>query len=225
MEDSSNRKLIGVCIFTMGMAVGLVLDNLFDLPIPSGLFKQSASTGFILVGIMCGALRSRYGKIILVGLVFSWFGDAFLLGSGEAYFLGGLSSFLLAHVMYCVAFFNHGFDKKRVIQSLVVIIPLSAVILNWLLPNVETAMLGPVAAYIVVITFMVMLAAGCVGRGGSKTIGIGAVLFYLSDISVAHGQFIESDVPMYVWGLPCYFGGQLFLASSIRYTNRSAILP
>lgn len=80
-------------------------------------------------------------------------------------------------------------------------------------------MLGPVIVYVIVITSMVALAFGCIGSGGTGAIAVGAVLFYLSDISVAHGQFIESDFPMYVWGLPCYFAGQLFLAVSVKSKN------
>ena len=216
MNDSMNRKQFFCCTFTMVMAVALVVDFLFHSPVWGGVFKLSASTGFITMSIVSGAFQSRYGKTIFVGLVFSWFGDAFLLGSGQNFFLFGLVSFLLAHVLYCAAFFNHGFSKKWVVRSLAIIVPSCIVVLSWLLPNVETAMLGPVVAYIVVITVMVMLAFGCIGAGGTRAIGIGAVLFYLSDISVAHGQFIESDVPMYVWGLPCYFGGQLFLAFSVK---------
>jgi uncharacterized membrane protein YhhN len=210
-----NRKQVFWCIFTMVMAIALVLDSLFQFPIWKSVLKQSASTGFIITGIVSGGLHSRYGKIILAGLVFSWFGDAFLLGSGQLNFLSGLVSFLLAHVLYCVAFFKHGFSLKWVLRSLFVIAPFCIVVLLWLLPNVEAAMLGPVIVYITVITIMVILAWGCVGEGGTRSIGIGAVLFYLSDISVAHGQFIDSDVPMYVWGLPCYFAGQLFLAVSV----------
>jgi hypothetical protein len=63
---------------------------------------------------------------------------------------------------------------------------------------------------------MVILSVGAKAAGGPWSIPIGAVLFYFSDISVAAGQFVKPDFPNYVWGLPFYFIGQVFLAISAK---------
>ena len=54
----------------------------------------------MLTAISSGALGSGYGSVILTGLVLSWFGDAFLIGTSQHWFLLGLASFFLAHIAY-----------------------------------------------------------------------------------------------------------------------------
>jgi uncharacterized membrane protein YhhN len=77
-------------------------------------------------------------------------------------------------------------------------------------------MVWPVRAYTAVISVMVLLSVGAKAAGGPWAIPIGAILFYFSDISVASGQFVKPDFPNYVWGLPFYFIGQVFLAWSTQ---------
>ena len=43
----------------------------------------------------------------------------------------------------------------------------------------------------------------------------GAAMFYLSDLAVARDRVVSSGFWNKAWGLPLYFGGQLFLAASI----------
>ena len=42
----------------------------------------------------------------------------------------------------------------------------------------------------------------------------GAVMFFLSDLSVAALRLVQTDFPTYVWGLPLYYAGQVCLALS-----------
>ena len=64
------------------------------------------------------------------------------------------------------------------------------------------------------ISLMVIFAIGTRGRGGSLLIVSGAVLFFLSDLSVAALRLVETDYPTYVLGLPFYYAGQVCLALS-----------
>ncbi len=205
------KKWIGITLFS---TVLLVAFNLAAEPGLARIAKLTASTAFILTAISAGATGTRYGKWILAGLFFSWWGDAFLTMSSDLFFQLGLGSFLLGHLLYCGAFLAHGINTKWALASFVAMIPFAAGVLSWLWPHVDNSLQVPVGAYILVISTMVILAVGTQGRGGPRFILIGAILFYFSDISVAHGRFMESDFPMYVWGLPFYFVGQLFLAVS-----------
>ncbi|MFP6583472.1 MAG: lysoplasmalogenase [Candidatus Hydrogenedentota bacterium] len=207
------------CVF----AAALVLGQLNGLGMYAGIFKQIASTCFIMTAWSAGAKDSRYGKLILAGLCFSWWGDAFLIKGGDLFFLLGLVSFLTAHVLYSVAFFLHGVRWNWALGSLVVIIPLITWIMSGIFPSVGADMKIPIAAYIMVITIMVMLAVGATARSGTSSIVIGAVFFYFSDISVARGQFLDTEFPDYVWGLPLYYLGQLFLAVSITNSEQNKV--
>lgn len=202
----------------------LVGARLSDLLTIGAWSKMIASTGFIGVALSVGAHRWTYGRVLLAGLFFSWWGDFFLIGSSDARFLAGLVSFLLGHVMYCVAFGVRGVNRRWAAAAIPAIVLVTGGVLWWLGPHVSAEMAWPVRAYTGVISLMVVLAFGARGAGGPWSIPIGAVLFYLSDISVASGQFVKPDFPNYVWGLPFYFVGQLFLAWSAREPDNRDIM-
>lgn len=184
--------------------------------------KMTASTGFLLLALTRGALASDYGKTVLGGLVFSWFGDLFLAGGTEALFLGGLVAFLLGHIAYTAAFVRHGVRHQTVFMALAVMAMISAMTAVWLLDYVPAPMVVPVLVYMLVITIMVASSFGARAAGGSLLMPVGAVMFYVSDLSVASGQFVKPDFPNYVWGLPLYFGGQALLALSVGTVRRAA---
>ncbi len=189
-----------------------------------GISKLTASTSFIAVAVVAGATRWNYGRIMLAGLFFSWWGDAFLIGNSDTFFLLGLVSFLTAHVMYCVAFGLRGVRWTASVAALPVIAAMTAGVLWWLAPYIGPEMVWPVRAYTAVISLMVALAVGTKAAGGPWAIPIGALLFYFSDISVAIGQFVQPDFPNYAWGLPFYFTGQVFLAWSTAPAAHAAPL-
>lgn len=159
-------------------------------------------------------MASIYGRLILAGLVLSWCGDMFLIGSSKTAFLSGLAAFLLAHLAYVSAFIRHGYSRGWVWAAVIPVGLIALVVFNWLEPHTPADMIVPVRAYIVVISLMVIFAVGTQGRGGSRLIIIGAVLFFLSDLSVAALRLVQTDYPTYVLGLPLYYAGQVCLALS-----------
>ena len=175
--------------------------------------KPLASIAFLLVALVSGGLGSIYGGCIATGLFLSLLGDVFLIPRGaRAWFLAGLAAFLLAHVAYCVAFLAGGVSWGTVGAVLGPLLFLAWMIGKWLLPAVSDSMRGPVGAYIVVISLMGLLAAGHGGQGGSLLVLGAAVLFFLSDISVAIDRFKEGGFGNRLWGLPAYYVAQLLFA-------------
>ena len=73
----------------------------------------------------------------------------------------------------------------------------------------------PVRLYTAVISLMVITAFGARGAGAPRMIVVGALMFFLSDLSVAMQRIVESDFPTYIWGLPLYYAAQLLIAWSI----------
>ena len=179
------------------------------------LTKLTASTGFLLVALHAGALDVDWGRWLFLGLSLSFVGDACLLGRGKPMFLSGLVAFLLGHVSYCVAFIVHGFSWTSAI-ALAPLLLLSAWLVDrWLRDRVEPGMRVPVRAYIVVISTMLCLAFGAWRAGASPLLLLGALSFYLSDLSVARDRFVQHDFFNRLWGLPAYYLGQLCLAMSV----------
>lgn len=179
------------------------------------IVKPAAALTFVAAGIHAGGLETPWGQVLTSGLVLAAVGDVFLIPKNRRAFLFGLVSFLLGHVAYAVAFGVRGVNLAWMGGAALILFVLAIPILRWLWPNVDAPMRIPVAAYIVVITAMVALAAGTVGAHGDVWILVGAFGFYLSDLSVAKDRFVGGSFANRMWGLPLYFFSQLLLASRV----------
>ena len=173
--------------------------------------KMVAASAFIAVAISVGALDSIFGRIMLAGLVLSWFGDLFLTYSGRTPFVAGLIAFLAGHVAYVIAFINRGLDDGIFVLLLAVTVA-AIPVMRWLMPTVPKELEGPVVAYIVIISLMVATAGATNMADSDWRIPIGALAFYVSDIFVARDRFASPGLINRYLGLPLYFGGQLLLA-------------
>lgn len=219
-ETLPTGKPLGFAYLCGLACFALVAGLLFEVPAVAIPSKLLASTAFIAVALTAGALDTRYGQVLLIGLVLSWFGDAFLISETKRWFLFGLVSFLLAHVAYVIAFAVSGIERRWAMGALVPIIGIALLVSLWLTPHLPPDMVWPVRAYTIVISLMVVLAFGTLGAGATPLIVAGACLFYLSDLSVAAMRFTDPPFPTYILGLPLYYAGQLCLALSVA-TGRS----
>lgn len=199
---------------TLILAMALVGFQLSGNHGLAAIAKMLGSACFVGVAISCGGLRSAYGRLIIIGLLFSVAGDALLLPQWSAYFLYGLVSFLLAHVLYIAAFVKVGLSRHALLRISPAVIVMSGLAIVWLTPFIDSDLKLPVYVYTAVISLMVISAFGA--RATSLLIPAGAALFYFSDLSVAAGRFVDTDFPNYVWGLPFYYAGQVLLALSVR---------
>ncbi len=176
--------------------------------------KPVASAGFIGVAVAAGAIDSHYGTWILIGLVLGAAGDVFLLGVSRWSFLAGLTSFLLGHVAYVVAFSSLGLDTTVTVVAAAGSAVIAMVVFRWLKPHVPPELTWPVVAYIVVISAMLVSALGAAGLGAPLVIPLAATAFFLSDLFVARDRFVHPGFVNRLWGLPLYYGAQLLIAWS-----------
>jgi len=197
----------------VSLVITLYADKRGDLRLRR-IGKPLASTGFLGVGVAAGALDSAFGVAIFVGLCLGFVGDVMLMWRDRRCFTIGLFAFLLGHIAYCVAFAIRGVDLTWLVAVGGVFLILDGVLLRWLWPHVERPLRGPVIAYIVVISAMVALAAGSVAIQSAPLLLLGAVLFCLSDVSVARDRFLHAGFGNVLWGLTAYYVGQLLLAYS-----------
>ncbi len=181
--------------------------------------KTILSCLFILAAVLQPRPLPGYFYIMLLGLVFCLGGDVFLALPQERMFLLGLVSFLLGHVCYVLGFFYVAELNPWTWVGGGAGLAISGLVFFWLRPHLGS-MLGPVIAYIVVITVMVIGAFTVFGDAGLKLTGrvivvFGAVSFYFSDLFVARDRFLKSEFTNRLIGLPLYYGGQFLLAFSI----------
>lgn len=179
------------------------------------VFKLSASTSFVLVALVQGAMDTSYGRWVFAALVWGWLGDAFLLASRPSFFRIGLGAFLAAHLCFVWAFLASGFSAFTALITALHAAAIGAAILNWLWPHLPAGDKTPVLVYLIVILLMCMTAASYSVASGHWVVLPAAVAFAVSDMSVARDRFIARSWHNKVWGLPLYFAAQLALAWSV----------
>ena len=183
------------------------------------VFKPLAAATFIATGLSAGGLETRFGTVLVVGLVLAAGGDVLLIPKNKRAFLGGLISFLAGHVAYALAFGLLGLDLSTTAIASAGVVVAGSIVLRWLWPNVESPMRAPVLAYVLVISTMVALAAGAAQATGNWWLLVGAVAFYLSDLAVARHRFVSQSFVNRAWGLPVYFFAQMLLASQAGFSG------
>ena len=210
---TATRTLILLVALGCAALVGLQLAGHDGI---SAIAKLIASTAFVALAVTRGGTTYLYGRLMLAGLVLSWFGDMFLTSQSQQMFLAGLAAFLLAHVAYASAFVSHGYHRVWAIVAAIPLTVIAIVVWTWLEPSTPANLSVPVRAYIAVITIMVIFAIATRGRGGSWLIVSGAVLFFLSDLSVAALRLVQTPLATYALGLPAYYAAQVCFALSIE---------
>ncbi len=169
-----------------------------------------ASSGYMLVAVLGGGLRRRYGRLIVAALALCWLGD--YVGPGR--FMTGLAAFLLAHFVFMAAFWVRGIEVKRLVGSIVVVLAVSGGLAFWLFPRVPAADRVPIVAYVLVINAMMVLAGGTRGGPGHLLIVLGAAAFYVSDVLLARGKYVSSGSFNTVIGYPLYYTACMLFAYS-----------
>lgn len=135
-------------------------------------------------------------KFVVLGLVFSLMGDILLMFTdrGELYFMTGLFSFLVAHIMYISAFYKKGLLKNKAITLyLIALIAYASIVLYFIGPNLG-GLMPYVAAYIFVILILglvALLRKPIVNTTSYFLLLVGAFSFIASDSLLAFNKFYQ----------------------------------
>lgn len=177
----------GTFVFSAGLAFFYLLVQRQ----PPSWRRTAAKAGSVALLALLALIEG--GPLLLaVALALSAAGDAFLAHDGEKPFLGGLASFLTAHLVYVALFVMAGGGVGIVSgQPWRLVLPLVAVVaalllLARLLPAVGPTLRAPVTVYVVAIVAM-MLAAATVPP---PLVMLGAALFMASDAILAVEKFL-----------------------------------
>jgi uncharacterized membrane protein YhhN len=218
-------RMIPMSLLCAFAVAALVLGEYLDNDRIRFTAKPLASLAFILVGVfalMRNASTEEFEIATLVGLVLGALGDLALMS--EHGFLAGLGSFLLGHLAYVVAVGTYLPPRTWLAvagpyAALPAIVGLGALAYLW--PKLGKLRV-PVMFYVIVIIAMVISAIALVRndildmhRNRRELFAAGAVLFFISDLSVAHDKFVAPGFANRVWGLPVYYGAQILIAWSL----------
>ncbi|MGN6695663.1 MAG: lysoplasmalogenase [Aquihabitans sp.] len=152
---------------------------------------KPATLAFLIgVAITLDPMDPTIRTWMVVGLVLSLAGDVFLM-LDEKWFVAGLASFLLGHVAYIVGLQmaprSWGWTLVGLLVVLAAIATIGRKIVSGVAGGDHREMVGPVIAYLVVISAMVVSAFGTAGIWAIA----GASLFYASDATLAWNRFLE----------------------------------
>ncbi len=186
-------------------------------------FKPLSTVLVILVALLSFLAPNAQPSFTLwvtLGLGLSLGGDVALMFKSNRAFLIGLLLFLLAHVVYSIAFtIPSGFHTADLITG-AALLALGVGAYLYLLPGLGKIK-GPVIFYILAICFMVNRAVSTFFGDTFTTtqawlMTLGATLFWLSDLVLAVNRF-RHPFPANRYGLFLYYGGQLLIALSTSY--------
>jgi uncharacterized membrane protein YhhN len=167
------------------------------------------------------AVPPVYKWLIVAGLVFCLGGDVFLMLPAN-YFIVGLVSFLIGHLLYIAAFVSDG--GFHLAWGWLIPLALYGVVYYRILAPGLGKLRGPVIVYILAILMMAWQAWGrwlaVPGTGaligtGTLLAAIGAALFVVSDSILAYDRFRQKFWAARIIVLTTYWAAQWLIASSV----------
>ncbi len=157
------------------------------------------------------SLFAPFNIFLILALIFSVTGDIFLLNK-EKYFTYGLPAFLIAHLFYIYLFYSLASSPNPLIGLAIF------AVIDFIFFTVRKSLkkyLRPVLFYMLVISFMVYFSLGFSENGG-VLIGIGGILFFISDGVLALNKFHKKIKFSEIIILSTYYAAQLLIVLGIK---------
>jgi uncharacterized membrane protein YhhN len=179
------------------VALAHFIAGALSIPVMLAITKPMLMPILALMLAKAVKLRANNNRLMLLALLFSWAGDVLLLFNykSEWFFIGGLASFLCAHIMYILYFLNiKGQQPSLLKQSpLLMLLPLAyGLALTGLLYPSLGALRLPVLVYAAVIITMLLCSLHVylkLPRRVARLFVMGAAFFVLSDSLLAINKF------------------------------------
>ena len=197
------KSTIVISIVYLILAIITIYSRVYNINDIQNIAKPLLMPTLMFLVYKNGKLSTKYMKFVFFALFFSMLGDVFLMPLVDNFIIG-LANFMIAHIIYIIAFYKDNSDKlllglsKRKILSVSLLIGL--VILLWILINgmiitdTPTFLMIAVVIYAMVISIMSLNTISVFGNRnilGNKLVLIGAVLFMFSDSIIALNKFVS----------------------------------
>ncbi|HVX94253.1 MAG TPA: lysoplasmalogenase [Polyangia bacterium] len=161
-------------------------------------------------------------KLVAFGIVFSVIGDGFLVVQSDRAFFAGTAAFLTAQILYAAAFWALR-SPERPIAPVAGIVVITSAMLVASLWKPAGALRPAVAFYALAITLMVGTALGTLGGPmhpvAALCAAVGAVLFYISDATLAWDKFRKPVPHASFVTMGVYWVGQIGIALAARMSS------
>ena len=184
---------------------------------------------FLAFTYYLGCPKEKFSKIILLALVFGCLGDIFL--NIRNFFVFGVASFLLGHLLYIFLFFGEtGFKnfKKNIFVFIgVCIVYLYAenkVLLYFRPALIKAGVWGPLIVYTSIIATLNVssaIYAYCYRNIYSFLTYIGSLVFFISDVVLAQQLFMENKKHYQIIIMTTYILGQSLISLGMANKKNS----
>lgn len=177
------------------------------------ILLKGAGVGFLAI-YAWQRHASADGRLLALVMGLSALGDMLL----ELDFIWGGGAFFASHLAAMTLYLRNGREKPASSQkALAVALLLGTPLISWLLA-------GDAGVALYALALGGMAACAWMSRFSRYRVGLGAVLFVVSDLLIfaRMGPLSSSAVPgLLVW--PCYFAGQLLIATGVIKTLRRTV--
>ena len=182
----NKNKVLLICVGIAALTA-IIFENYNALIY--GVSKGLTTTMVILMASMNNS--SILNKLIVVGLLFCFFGDLLLLN--QDYFVFGLISFFLAHTFFLIGLLRN-YNGKQKVWIYFIFWSIGAIIFYGLYSNLNK-FVYPVMAYVLIISSMSAQSTIYYFQDKDKKARLlfaGALFFMLSDTILAYSKFVHN---------------------------------
>ena len=201
-------------------AIGLTAISAIVLESLAPLWAYGIAKGLTTVLVILLASSSKqissFGARVVTALFFCLLGDIALIW--DELFLVGLAFFLVAHLLLIRAL-KARFGFKFKVIGILISLSMAGVVISYMWPNVDAFLRIPIIAYVLVIGTMSSLALSIALKKRSKIrtqIGLGGLLFMLSDALLGINGFVNPIPLSGLLILGTYYGAISLLANAAR---------
>ena len=209
---NNKRFLVFFILVSFLYVIGILLDN--D-------FIKFISKPLIMLSLLLYYIKSvqRKSKLFIGAVLFSFLGDILLLFDSELFFMLGLVSFLIAHILF-ISMVVGMFNKSSIKQKIFATMPFMFTYVGLLVLLKESLgeMLIPVVIYGLVISVfgVVSLLNHLILKSkASQYLIFGAAFFVVSDSLLAINRFYEAQEYYPVIVIITYIIAQYLICKSV----------
>jgi len=210
----SVKRLVALCTVVVLCGMLAIAGTEFGPPALTMIFKPLTT---LLLLVVVGRPTSAFASFVDAGIALSLVGDIALLSDGNLAFKVGLGAFLLAHIAYVAGGVTVGVFSPRLLVVAALVMTSTSFLLATIWPGAEGAR-APTVVYGGAITCMVIASWSTLGGklAWARLAAAGALLFYISDASLALNRFHRPIPHVSLLSMGVYWLGQLGIALAAR---------
>lgn len=210
-----NKTKIALLVFVLVSLLDII-GIIFQRPELRYLFKPLILLSLIVLYTFSSRERN---KVYIMALLFSFFGDVFLLFSGGMYFILGLISFLIAHLLFIKIIISRikTLSFLKIIKSSIPFLILFSLLI-FTLKNSLGELLIPVIIYgLTIAAFGTVSLIDFLNTNSKKSLFmlVGAVVFTVSDSILAINKFYLELLIFQVLVMVTYVLAQYYIYKSM----------